>query len=71
MGVAKSPCAFLAAEATQARIRRDCADFVRLESAVDAEHEEAIRAILAKKDLPDEYERRLRAILFARARRKM
>ena len=52
-------------------IRGASTDFVRLESAADAEHEEAIRAILAKKDLPDEYERRLRVILFARARRKM
>ena len=52
-------------------IRGASTDFVRLESAADAEHEETIRAILAKKDLPDEYERRLRAILFARARRKM
>ena len=50
-------------------IRGASTDFVRLESAADAEHEEAIRAILAKKDLPDEYERRLRAILFARAKR--
>ena len=52
-------------------IRGASTDFVRLESAADAEHEETIRVILAKKDLPEEYERRLRAILFARARRKM
>ena len=50
-------------------IRGASTDFVRLESAADAEHEETIRAILAKKDLPEEYERRLRAILFARAKR--
>ena len=50
-------------------IRGASTDFVRLESAADAEHEETIRANLAKKDLPDEYERRLRAILFARAKR--
>ena len=50
-------------------IRGASTDFVRLESVVDAEHEETIRAILAKKDLPEEYERRLRAILFARAKR--
>ena len=50
-------------------IRGASTDFVRLESAADAEHEETIRAILAKKDLPDEYERRLRKVLFARARR--
>lgn len=42
---------------------------VRLESAADAEHGETLRAILAKKDLPDEYERRLRMIIFARAKR--
>ena len=52
-------------------VRGASTDFVRLESTTDVEHEETIRAILAKKDLPDEYERRLRAILFARARRKM
>ena len=45
--------------------------FVRLESIADAEHEETIRAILTKKDLPDEYERRLRRILLARAKRIM
>ena len=50
-------------------IRGASTDFVRLETAADAEHEETIRAILAKKDMPDEYERRLRMILFARARR--
>ena len=50
-------------------IRGASTDFVRLESVADAEHEETIRTILAKKDLPDEYERRLRAILFARAKR--
>ena len=52
-------------------VRGASTDFVRLESAADAEHEETLRAILAKKDLPDEYERQLRVILFARARRKM
>ena len=65
---------FLAAEGItrwNGVIRGASTDFVRLESAADAEHEETIRTILAKKDLPDEYERRLRAILFARARRKM
>ena len=65
---------FLAAEGItrwNGIIRGASTDFVRLESAADAEHEETIRAILAKKDLPEEYERRLRAILFARARRKM
>ena len=56
---------------SQRIIRGASTDFVRLESAADAEHEETIRTILALKDLPDEYERRLRAILFARARRKM
>ena len=50
-------------------IRGASTDFVRLESVADAEHEETIRTILAKKDLQDEYERRLRAILFARAKR--
>lgn len=50
-------------------IRGASTDFVRLESIADAEHEETIRAILSKKDLPDEYERRLRMILFARAKR--
>ena len=50
-------------------IRGASTDFVRLESAADAEHEETIRAILAKKDLPEEYERRLRMIIFARAKR--
>ena len=50
-------------------IRGASTDFVRLESVTDAEHEETIRAILAKRDLPDEYERRLRMILFARAKR--
>ena len=52
-------------------IRGASRDFVRLESAADAEHEETIRAILAKKNLPEDYERRLRTILFVRARRKM
>ena len=50
-------------------VRGASTDFVRLESIADAEHEEKIRTILALKDLPDEYERRLRAILFARAKR--
>ena len=52
-------------------IRGASTDFVRLESIADAEHEETIRAILTKKDLPDEYERRLRRILLARAKRIM
>ena len=51
-------------------IRGASTDFVRLEFAADAEHEETIRAILAKKDLPKEYERRLREILFVRAKWK-
>ena len=50
-------------------IRGASTDFVRLESAADAEHEETIRAVLARGDLPDEYERRLRMILCARAKR--
>ena len=51
-------------------IRGASTDFVRLQSVADDAHEETIRSILAKK-LPDDYERRLRAILFARAKRKM
>ena len=50
-------------------VRGASTDFVRLQSVADDEHEETIRAILVKKNLPDEYERRLRAILFARAKR--
>ena len=50
-------------------IRGASTDFVRLQIVGDDEHEETIRAILAKKDLPKEYERRLRMILFARAKR--
>ena len=50
-------------------VRGASTDFVRLQFVADDEHEETIRAILEKRDLPDEYERRLRAILFARARR--
>ena len=50
-------------------IRGAATDFVRMESIADAEHEETIRAILSKKDLPDEYERRMRRILLARAKR--
>ena len=50
-------------------IRGASTDFARLESVADAEHEETIRVILANEDLPEEYERRLLVILFARARR--
>ena len=51
-------------------VRGASKDFERLQSVADDEHEETIRTILMNK-LPDDYERRLRAILFARARRKM
>ena len=47
-------------------IRGASADFDRLQRVSDDEHEETIRTILTKK-LPDDYERRLRTILFARA----
>ena len=50
-------------------VRGASTDFVRLQSVADDEHEETIRAILVKKNLPDEYERRLRMIIFARAKR--
>ena len=51
-------------------VRGASKDFERLQTVADDEHEETIRTILMNK-LPDDYERRLRAILFARARRKM
>ena len=50
-------------------VRGASADFDRLQCVADDEHEETIRTILTKK-LPDDYEWRLRAILFARAKRK-
>ena len=51
-------------------VRGASKDLERLQSVADGEHEETIRTILMN-TLPDDYERRLRAILFARARRKM
>ena len=51
-------------------VRGSSRDFERLQAVADDEHEETIRTILMNK-LPDDYKRRLRAILFARARRKM
>ena len=50
-------------------VRGASSDFARLQTVDDDAHEESIRAILAQ-ELPDEYERRLRAILHARAKRK-
>ena len=47
-------------------VRGASADFDRLQRVADDAHEETIRTILTKK-LPDDYERRLRTILFARA----
>ena len=49
-------------------IRGASADFMRLQSVADDSHEEAIRTILKRK-LPNDYEHRLREILFARAMR--
>lgn len=49
-------------------IRGASADFMRLQSVADDSHEEAIRTILKRK-LPNDYEHRLREILFARATR--
>ena len=49
-------------------VRGASTDFVRLQQVSDDEHEESIRTILTR-DLSDEYERRLRALLLARAKR--